>query len=226
MGQAKLRRQQVQARLEQVRPAAARVGEALRKLAQAASAGLGSDCYLHAVLGRELLADLGVATQIVAGHAAWRIGSGDSDVMAHKSNLPGYLPEGAQGFAYHVWLETVEDGGASPILIDLTTYQLRQKAQQLDQADGGHTQVDWCPEHLVLRREDLRGFKEVEQAPGPGLSYYERVPGMLERLSSGAKIDQEDLALARLILASPGINVMGPNQTEPEVEPVRYRPIG
>lgn len=98
-----------------MRPAAERAGVAMRKLAQAASSHVGSDCYVHAAIGRELLKDLGIKTELKAGHAAWRIGSGDGDVMSHVDGVQGYLPEGAQGFAYHVWLETVEEGGASPM---------------------------------------------------------------------------------------------------------------
>lgn len=43
------------------------VGTALRKLATAASANLGGDCYLHAELGRLLLADLGIQSRRVVG---------------------------------------------------------------------------------------------------------------------------------------------------------------
>jgi hypothetical protein len=224
VGQAKLKRIQTAGRLEQVRPAADRAGAAIRKLATAASSHLGSDCYLHAAIGQALLSDLGIQTAIRAGHAAWRIGPGDEDIMAHKSDLGGYLPDGAQGFAYHVWLETVEEGAASPILIDLTTYQLRLKASQLDKFDGGNTQVDWCPDLLVLRREDLRDFQEVAKAADAGVAYYESVPGYLERLAAAAILDPEDLRLARLIMASPNVNVMGPNQVEEK--PVRYREVG
>ncbi len=222
MGQAKLKRLKTQNRLDQVRPAAERAGVAMRKLALAASTHNGSDCYVHAAIGRELLKDLGIQTEIVAGHAAWRLGSGDGDVMSHVDGVQGYLPEGAQGFAYHVWLETVEEGGASPILIDLTTYQLRLKAQQLDEADGGTTQVDWCPDLLVLRREDIRSYREVAQAPGAGLSFYQSIPGMLERLAAAADLDAEDLAHARIIMANPDMTVIGPNQVEDE-QPVRFR---
>lgn len=223
MGQAKHKRLQSQSRLAQVRPAAERAGAAIRKLATAASSHLGSDCYIHAAIGRSLLADLGIQTVIRAGHAAWRIGPGDEDVIAHKSDLGGYLPEGAQGFAYHVWLETVEEGGASPILIDLTTYQLRVKAAQLDAVDGGCTQADWCPDLLVLRRDELRDYREVAKAPDAGVAYYESVPGYLERLSAAAILDSEDMQLARVIMANPGMSVVGPNQVE-EATPLTSSP--
>lgn len=209
-----------------MRPAAERAGMAMRKLAQAASSHVGSDCYVHAAIGRELLKDLGVQTELKAGHAAWRLGPGDGDVMSHVDGVQGYLPEGAEGFAYHVWLETVEEGGASPILIDLTTYQLRVKATQLDEADGGTTAVDWCPDLLVLRREEIKGYREVAEAPGPGSSFYQSIPGMIERLAAAGDVYAEDLAVARLIMASPGLNVIGPNQTQQVEESVRYRPVG
>lgn len=224
MGQAKLRRQQSLLRLEHVLPAAQRAGEAIRKLATAASSHLGSDCYLHAAIGGVLLSDLGVQTTLRAGHAVWRIGPGDTDVMAHKSELGSYLPQGAQGFAYHVWLETVEESETSPILIDFTTYQMRTKAAQLDAADGGKTRVDWCPNLLVLRRDELRKYREVAAAADAGVAYYESIPGYLERLVAAARLDPEDLALARVIMANPGMNVMGPNQVEEN--PIKYREAG
>lgn len=208
-----------------MKPAAERVGAAMRKLAEAASSNVGSDCYVHAVLGQQLLKDLGIETELKAGHAAWRIGSGDGDVMSHVDGVQGYLPERAQGFAFHVWLETVEEGGGSPILIDLTTYQLRLKARQLDEADGGSTAVDWCPDLLVLRREEIRGYREVATAQGPGQCFYQSIPGMLERLAAAADLDPEDLTVARVILANPNISVFGPNQVDqPDEEPVQYRP--
>lgn len=86
--------------------------------------------------------------------------------------------------------------------------------------------MDWCPDLLVLRPEDIRGYREVAMAPGPGVSFYQSIPGMLERLAAAADLDPEDLAVAKVIMASPGINVMGPNQTEPLQEEIpRYRPM-
>lgn len=101
MGEANRRK----AALIHMHKAVQNMGVAIRKLATAASAQFGGDCYLHAELGRALLADLGIEARRVVGYAAWRTGPGDSDVVAHVPHLQGFLPAGSQGFAYHAWLE-------------------------------------------------------------------------------------------------------------------------
>lgn len=96
-----------------------RVAHAIRRLAMAASPSVGSDCYLHAALGRQLLADLGIEARVVTGYAAWRVGPGDGDVISHTHQETSYLPQGAIGFAYHAWL------ACAGHVIDFTTYQLK-----------------------------------------------------------------------------------------------------
>lgn len=225
MGQARQRKLQQQRLREVVLPAAERAGAALRKLASAASDSLGADCYLHALIGRDLMADQGVQTRIVVGYAAWRIGHADGDVISHVPHVQGFLPEGAEGLAFHAWLETVTDDGSAPLLIDFTTYQLERKAKELDEADGGHTNVDWHPSMLVFDRTDIRSYKEVAKAPGPGLAHYEEVPGLHARIAKDFKPDPEDLAAARTIMANPDAVVVGPNQFEDQ--PARtWRPVG
>lgn len=225
MGQAKQRKLQRLHLRQTVTPVAQRVGAALRKLATAASDSLGGDCYLHALLGRELLADLGVATRIVVGYAAWRIGHADDDVMAHVPHAQGFLPEGVQGMAFHAWLETITDDGSAPLLIDFTTYQLARKAKELDDADGGHTNVEWQPSMLLLDRTEIRSYKEVAKAPGPGLAHYQEAPGLHERIAHNFSPDPEDLAIARTILANPEMVVIGPNQAADE-QIKSWRPAG
>jgi hypothetical protein len=199
MGEAKQRRKESSALIEAVN----RVSGALRKLACAASSHLGSDCYLHAELGRVLLADLGIEARRVVGYAAWRVGEGDSDVVAHVAQVPGYLPAGAQGFAYHTWLE------AGDTILDFTTYQLRRKALELDALDGGSTTVAWCPDFLVLRKRDVRTYADVAKLT-TGLAYYEESPGLESLLAPQFTLDEGDLAIARLIMSNANMNVMGP----------------
>ena len=50
----------------------------------------------------------------------------DGSVVAHVSHVKGYLPLGMNGFAYHAWLTY----GSK--IIDLTTYQLKQKSKNVD----------------------------------------------------------------------------------------------
>jgi len=208
MGEAKRRALQAAQLKEEharLREHVARVSIALRKLNIAASSHLGTDCYVHAEYGRILLQDLGSETRLRAGFAAWRVGTGDGDVISHSPNTQGYLPPGAQGFAYHAWLEGYE------CVIDFTTYQLREKARQLDAADGGRTNVEWCPDYLILPRREIRQYRQVAAALEAGVAYYEARQDITQLLKEQFTPDETDLQAARIILANPDIQVIGPN---------------
>ena len=208
MGEAQRKRalaQQLDGRRTELEAAVKQVTHALRRLAEAASANLGSDCYLHANLGRVLLADLGFPFEIRVGAAAWRLGSGHGDVLAHVPQRGGYLPPGAKGFAYHAWLE------AGDWLVDTTTYQLRRKAADLDAQDGGHTTVDWCPDYLLLKLADVKTHEEVAKAPDAGVAYYESNHELAALMARTSTLDAEDLAVARLLLRDSSLNIVGPN---------------
>lgn len=206
MGESKRKKQAQAVILPQLEPLLPRIASAIRKLATAASDKLGSDCYLHAELGRQLLADHGISATIVKGYASWRVGPADGDVISHTNKEKGYLPPGAQGLAYHVWLECADH------VLDFTTYLLPLKGAELDRADGGHTQVLWHPEYLFLARSQVLGYREVAQAPHEGVAHYEADPRLNTVLGKTFELDPEDLAAARLILANPEVHVMGPNQ--------------
>jgi hypothetical protein len=193
------------------------VGQALRKLVIAASGLLGRDCYLHAALGQALLADFGIRTELVAGYAAWRVGEADGSVVAHVPNSAGHLPPGMPGFAYHAWLVS------GRTLIDFSTHTLRQKAKELDAADGGRTDVVWCPELLVLDRSQLSSYRQVAQG-NAGLAYYEHDEAATRLLASTFSMDPTDLQMARLILAQPDAAVVGPNhQAAHEITPQKAK---
>ena len=181
-----------------------KVGRAIRKLATAASSHLGSDCHLHASLGKQLLLKLGIESEVVSGYAAWRVGQSDGAVVSHTARNTGYLPPGAQGFEYHTWLLAGES------IIDLTTYQLRKKIAQLDALDGGNTVVQWCPDVLVIERHQVKTYKQVAQ-DNTGDVYYERNAAVEAKLSNGFALDHEDIAAAMLILEHDDIQVIGPN---------------
>lgn len=205
MGEARRKKLEATILARQVEMSVRRVSMVVRKLATAASAHLGNDCYVHAELGCVLLADLGIEASPVLGFAAWRVGEGDGDVISHAPHTQGFLPPGLQGFAYHAWLDCFG------FVIDFTTYQLRRKARELDAADGGHTTVSWCPEYLLLSRNEIRTYKEVAAALHPGVAHYEARPELETVLGSQYALDPEDLQAARLLLANPGMIVFGPN---------------
>lgn len=205
MGEAKRKKMQQRSGPD-VQASVGRVASAVRRLASAASRHYGGDCYLHAVMGQQLLADLGIPSSVTVGYAAWRIGPGDGDVISHTPHTQGYLPEGAIGLAFHAWLE------CQGLIVDLTTYQFAKKAQDLDAADGGHTTVAWRPDYLMLPHRAVRTYHQVAQALGPGVAYYEAVPSLRSRIGGASQLDPEDIAYARLLLANPELNVLGPNQ--------------
>lgn len=204
MGEAKRRQREQANQLEGFLKVVPSVGETLRKISLAASDNFGADCFLHAELGRELLKDLGFECRRVVGYAAWRVGKGDGDVISHTKMAQGFLPPNAEGFAYHAWLEYL-----GQIVVDFTTYQLAHKAASLDAMDGGTTAVEWCPDMLVIPKKDLHSYRDVAQK-NAGMAHYEEVPGLALTLEENFKLDAEDLRIAQLIMANPGVEVLGP----------------
>lgn len=182
-----------------------KVSFALRRLATAASANLGSDCFIHAAIGQQLLNRLNIKTTLVAGYAAWRIGNGNGDVILHAPN-PG-MPTQPGGVAYHVWLE------ADFNLIDFTTYQLRYKAAQLDALDGQTTTVKWCPDFLYAPRRDISPIKNVIKKKA-GLFCYNRNQDIESLIFSTAPtLDDEDVQTAWLLYQNQDLQVFGPNSS-------------
>ena len=163
---------------------------------------------LHAKMAQSILHEEGVSTRLVVGEAAWRIGSGDGDVITHSLSVGGYAPVGVKALAYHAWLETDES------IIDFSTHSLRVKASQLDALDGGKTNVAWCPPYLVIDRSKSTSLKEVAQAASEGVVWYQEHPGLHEFISKNGitkEADPQDRMLLRLIFDQPNIAVFGPN---------------
>lgn len=183
-----------------------RLAAAMRKLATAASGSFGADCYTHAALPQAVLARLGVKAEIKIGFAGWRVGSGDSDVVLHRP-VPGMIPQPG-GAAYHVWLEI------GTHMLDLTTYQLRKKAAQLDALDGGRTTVDWCPDYLLVPRKTVSSLKDVTNL-APGLYYYEENPTVAQIVNSGTPgLDPGEVDVLWLLYWNRDMCVVGPSSVE------------
>lgn len=180
-----------------------RISSALRRLATAASGNLCSDCYIHAAIAQEMLTSLGVASKLVVGYAAWRVGNGDGDVIIHAP-LPN-MPSQPGGVAYHVWLE-VENH-----LIDFTTYQLRRKAAQMDKLDGGTTAVTWCPDYLAVPKKAVSPLRAVIQLSA-GMYFYKQDTA-IEKLivSTALPLDDYDVNTAWLLYQNQELCVLGPN---------------
>ena len=214
MGQAKIRQMREAAfrTLISKRIDLAHVASAMRKLATAASASLGGDCYLHAALTRAILRENGIDARITVGFAAWRVGVGDSDVIVHAP-APGAIqhsPLSIDALPFHVWLTLMD--GQTPWILDFTTYSLKRKALTLDALDGGTTCVDWCPDYLLVPAAGIVSLAQVTNGR-TRMCFYEENAAMTHRIFDAATaIDPFDLDSLRLLVAHPDMDVFGPNQ--------------
>lgn len=179
------------------------ISVSLRKLTRAASEHYGADCASQAILAQAVLKQHGFETKLVAGYAAWRVGEGDSDVISHIMNAS--IPEQQGAMVFHVWLEHGDR------FLDFTTYQLKEKAAQLDALDGGSTQVDWCPEYIYTDKKDVSPVSDVLQLHA-GMYHYERNAQVESVVFSHAQeADKSEVAALMVIVENPGIDVMGPS---------------
>lgn len=180
MGQAKIRRDAAH-KASQAVAAVNRehFAQAVRQIVGAISHVDGADCLTYALVGAGLLRELGVPARAVAGTAAWRVGPGDGDVVSHDPSADTAVVVGVGRAAmFHAWTEY--DSPQGPIVVDLTTRQLRDKAASLDEADGGHTQVDFCPDLIWQPAPAERSARWVAQQYDPGIFTYVRNPKIEE----------------------------------------------
>lgn len=194
------------ARLERVmRTVTAIVARPVRQFLTAASNHFASDCLLHSELARVLMADVGIEARTVVGFAAWRLGPGDGDVIMHVPRNPDALPT-QQEVLFHTWLEL------DFLIADITTYQLRFKAESMDTADGGHTSVRWCPDFIVVRRGTVRSLEAVRDGHLVGQAYYCAASGAFQhKIKNGFELDPEDVEIARHLMINPVAGVVGRN---------------
>jgi len=204
-GMGKLTRQERTKR--QLKSAVEQISSVIARLYEAISMQRGVDCAPHAVLGRALLRDFNFESKLVAGYAAWAVGTASNAIISHVRQERGYSLPGTEAFNYHAWLQ------CEGHIIDLTTYQLRRKAQLLDAADGGYTEVTWSPSYLMLPPNRTLSYEKVRRSKLAGVVYYEPQPELLRRLESTATLalEPEELWCARRLLADPSLNITGPN---------------
>ncbi|MTJ93908.1 MAG: hypothetical protein F8N36_13780 [Desulfovibrio sp.] len=152
------------------------VASAVQQVVGAVTDFHGADCLLYAKLGAALLRFLGVQAEAVAGSAAWRVGAGDGDVISHALEVAGqgFVPHNSMGLAamFHAWIE------GPGFLIDFSTCTLKAKAQALDNADGGRTNVEWAPNYLSIDPDNAPALLDramaVVQAAEGGVYFYRR----------------------------------------------------
>lgn len=185
-----------------------KIAASVRKLMEAASAKLGLDCYSHAVLAAHLLRDEGFDPRVVIGNCMWRVGEGDGDVITHMA-IPGaqqFADGSGPALPYHAWVEVGHH------ILDVTTYQIPIKAKRLDEADGGHTSVNWAPAFLYANKKTVSSRENVTNLHA-GLYFYQHAPSVESTLLAAAKpVPEEDLSYLRIIYNSDNdLLVLGPN---------------
>jgi len=210
MGEAKRRREaEIREEGAAVKVDMHRVAAAVNKICWAASPHHSQNCLLQAELARDLLADLGVSAQIVAGAAAWRLGQADGDVLSHVPK-PGFKPAHPNEVPFHAWLRI---GG---MIFDVTTADMREKATALDAQDGGRTNVDWAPPFLFVRVDQVSSYHDVAQGRA-GLFFYQEDAYLTQLINDTINQnsrDAEDSRMVRLAYENPDANVFGPNMIE------------
>ena len=164
----------------------------------------GGDCLLHAKVGQQFLREEGVETRLVVGEAAWRIGNGDGDVIAHSRKCNTFAAFGSGMF--HAWLEHDDH------IIDFTTYTLPVKARLMDDVDGMKTKVLWCPEYLYVPKTSVSSFPEVRDKHA-GLYHYHRNSALeCSILNRGQHLDKFVETASLLRKVSPNTNVWVMNE--------------
>jgi hypothetical protein len=189
----------------------ARVAAAVRAYLAAASTTLPLDALTHARLAQHLLQCAGLESDVVIGFAAWRVGPGDGDVIAHGGAGDPAADAGRAGAdvpPHHAWLET---GGH---VFDVTTHQLARKAAEAGPQRETPISVTWCPEFVLTPRASLASFARVRQ-PVVGLMYYERDAYLQSVL--GARAGEPDSAqvacverIYRELVMAPGTDRQSP----------------
>lgn len=204
MGQAKQNRERIE-REEKLLASMPldQIADAVRKLCTSASANYGRDCVMHAYLAQSIMERLGAKPEIVVGEAAWRVGEGDCDVIAHTLKSQP-LESNPAALPYHAWLSFAGK------YLDFTTYQFADKAAEMDRLDGGKTTVLWCPPYLCVSRKSVFSYRDVAQLHA-GMFYYEPSEKLREKVMQDLTPSLDDAHAAWIIFSNPGITVIGPD---------------
>jgi hypothetical protein len=200
MGEAKARKKAAQAAVAAIAGVDRKImSQAVIKTMSAITDLEGADCLGYAIIGAGLLKNLGVPARAVAGHASWRVGPGDGDMVVHDPGAEAvtvhqpFTKPDIKAAMFHAWIEV--DGPSGIEVVDLTTFQLADKARALDAIDGGKTQVDFCPDFIWERAPGAQWTsRAVAQAPQGGVFSYRREPRIEGAVFS--RVDHEALETA------------------------------
>jgi hypothetical protein len=171
MGQAKLKK------LAGVYPDTSHIDtltHAARAVAQVAARrhqDRGRDCVRQAQLLAALLNDIGIHARVAIGHAAWRVGAGLPDVVAHNPKAfdgPPSIHE-PEGFEGHAWVEVAD------LIVDSTANQWEQKLQRLGLVNGLKPKLDWPQDVLVLQHGRLKKSLESVLRARTFAAHYQRL---------------------------------------------------
>jgi hypothetical protein len=174
-----------------------------RYLAAASTTNRGRDCQAHAQLTKALLKSEGIDSRLVGGYAAWRVGTGDADMIAHHPNSVYAASEA--NIVGHFWVE------AGDLIIDPTTWQFQTKLEVCFQADGMPYEVLWPHQYLVISKSSVKPFKAVRDGYTFAYHYDERPElAAMAAIAASDPIDRNDLGALRLVYANPFALITGP----------------
>lgn len=208
-----------------------KLGQAVRQVLRAVTDAHTSDCLLYAHVGVAVLEELGVSgAKAVAGSAVWRLGPGDTDVMAHAFELhqPMYAVKLANpALPFHAWIELPGH------ILDFTTWTLRDKARMLDELDGGTTAIEWAPDVLLAPNDEVLSVDAARMAEEAGAFAYVRhteieeivhgqipEPLAIQQTAAGIVIAYKRLLMG-LKTNVMGVDANGELQSEPPVQEFR-----
>lgn len=138
MGQAKLKRAATGAAIPPVETQT-RIREAVMKTLEAMDFPRVCDCLYHAAATVGALQAAGIEAELEAGAAYWAVGPDPADTLSHGYDPTGRMIADEAPFRpglmhMHAWAAYSVFGVR--YAVDMTTYQIPEKARLMAQADG------------------------------------------------------------------------------------------
>lgn len=187
----------------------------VQKLFTACSEKPLGDCYEIHSLAVQFLKQNGVEAKLIAGDAAWRIGSAGGAVVSHVESGQANTSQhvfGMKKMWFHCWLQLNDYW-----FLDLSAYQLSDKMRHLDFLEQTYTPVCWKPDFLIFNKSQVKPFNNVANGFKSGLFYYQENKMKERVLNEAALQDSSDEHLKSLdtiyrsLLRGNNLAVYGPN---------------